>query len=81
MPNYFTFLISLLTYIVFIGIPVLVIYSQTNRLRLYDLACKGMFGLTISTIVLKIFYVEELSGESFGVFVKVVTDDQTGLVT
>lgn len=81
MPNYFSFLISLLTYIVFIGIPVQVIYSQTNRLRLYDMASKGMFGLTISTIVLKIFYVEELSGESFGVYVKAVTDDQTGLVT
>lgn len=75
MPNYFSFLISLLTYIVFIGIPVLVIYSQTHRLMLYDLASKVMFGLTISTIVLKIFYAEELSGESFGVFIKAVTDD------
>ena len=57
-PNYFSFAILLITYIVFIGIPVHVIKTQNNRLKIYDLASKIMFCVILGVVLLKVFFVE-----------------------
>ena len=80
-PNYFSLVILLVTYIVFIGIPVHVIKTQNNRLKIYDIASKVMFIVTVVIVFLKVFFVEESYGESVGVYLKDVTDEETGVVT
>jgi hypothetical protein len=78
-PNYFSFATALVTYIVFIAIPVHMIKNQSLRLKITDIASKVMFVIITMIIFIKLFLIEESTGESFGVYMKTVTDEDTGL--
>ena len=68
-----------MTYIVFIAIPVHMIKNQSLRLKITDIASKVMFVIITMIIFIKLFLIEESTGESFGVYMKTVTDEDTGL--
>lgn len=55
------------------------IKTQNLRLKITDVASKIMFVYTFVVIALKLYLVEESYGESFGIYLKTATDEETGL--
>jgi hypothetical protein len=71
-PTYFSLAMSIITYVVFIGIPAHMIQTPKLRIKIYDLAGKVLMGLTFIIITTKLLFIDSKgpNSESWGVYLQ-----------